>query len=107
MGASGFTYQIGNNGELLIKQAQGDQIVTVITVTLNPQTGAYSITHNAPIHHTNGSDENNVVFTLNYSVTDADGDTANGSLTVSVDDDTPTVSDNLAVQLDDDALMGG
>ena len=39
-------------------------------------------------------DENNQDFTLNYQVTDGDGDTADGTLAINVDDDTPTVSAN-------------
>ncbi|MEH8143112.1 hypothetical protein Q7I15_21035, partial [Aeromonas veronii] len=54
-----------------------------------------------------GNDENNATFTLNYRVTDADKDSVDGSLTINVDDDIPTVSANAAVQLDDDALAGG
>ena len=65
------------------------------------------MTQNAAIDHAAGLDENDVSFTLGYQVTDGDGDTANGTLVVNVDDDTPTVSANLAVQLDDDALTGG
>ena len=42
-----------------------------------------------------------------YTVTDRDNDPATGSLTINVNDDTPTTSTNLAVQLDDDALAGG
>ena len=38
------------------------------------------------------SDENNVSFTLNYRVTDLDGDTADGTLNINVDDDTPEMN---------------
>ncbi|WP_447780040.1 retention module-containing protein [Aeromonas veronii] len=100
---SGYTYEAGSGGSLLVKQAG----VTVLTVTLNSATGAYSVTQNAPIKHADGNDENNATFTLNYRVTDADKDSVDGSLTINVDDDTPTVSANAAVQLDDDALVGG
>ncbi|HEA3202339.1 TPA: type I secretion C-terminal target domain-containing protein, partial [Aeromonas veronii] len=99
----GYTYEAGSGGSLLVKQAG----VTVLTVTLNSATGAYSVTQNAPIKHADGNDENNATFTLNYRVTDADKDSVDGSLTINVDDDTPTVSANAAVQLDDDALVGG
>ena len=34
-------------------------------------------------------------------------DTADGTLAINVDDDTPTVSANQTAQLDDDALTGG
>ncbi|MFM5471285.1 DUF5801 repeats-in-toxin domain-containing protein [Aeromonas veronii] len=99
----GYTYEAGSGGSLLVKQAG----VTVLTVTLNSATGAYSVTQNAPIKHANSNDENDATFMLSYRVTDADKDSVDGSLTINVDDDTPTVSANAAVQLDDDALAGG
>ena len=69
--------------------------------------GAYTVTQLAAIDHPAGRDENNQAFTINYQVTDHDGDTAMGSLSIDVDDDTPTVAANTLVQLDDDALAGG
>ena len=56
---------------------------------------------------TNSATEENLGVTIGFTVTDGDGDTATGQLTVNVNDDTPTTSVNLAVQLDDDALTGG
>ncbi|MBI2254041.1 MAG: hypothetical protein HYU58_05435 [Proteobacteria bacterium] len=79
----------------------------VMTLTVDSTTGAYTVTQNAPIQHAPGGDENDVQFVISYRVTDKDGDAANGSLVINVDDDTPTVSANDAVQLDDDALTGG
>jgi|GEM_PF-1869155 len=85
---SGFTYELlGSN--LLVKQGA----TTVLTVTLNSATGAYSVTQNAPIMHAPGGAENNQAFTLNYSVTDKDGDQAIGSLNINVDDDSPVAKD--------------
>jgi T1SS-143 domain-containing protein len=100
---AGFSYVSGGAGIVLVQQGG----VTVLTVTVNSTTGAYSVVENAPINHAAGGDENNQAFTINYTVTDADGDSAPGTINISVDDDTPTVSANLAVQLDDDALAGG
>ncbi|MFQ2192829.1 retention module-containing protein, partial [Aeromonas jandaei] len=48
----GYTYEAGSGGSLLVKQAG----VTVLTVTLNSATGAYSVTQNAPIKHADGND---------------------------------------------------
>ncbi|WP_323924284.1 DUF5801 repeats-in-toxin domain-containing protein [Aeromonas veronii] len=84
----GYTYEAGSGGSLLVKQAG----VTVLTVTLNSATGAYSVTQNTPIKHADGNDENNATFTLNYRVTDADKDSVDGSLTINVDDDIPTAN---------------
>jgi T1SS-143 domain-containing protein len=99
---AGFTYEASGDN-LLIKQGG----VTVITLTLNTATGAYTVVQNAPIDHAAGSNENDIAFTINYRVTDGDSDTVDGSIVINVDDDTPTVSANAAVQLDDDALTGG
>ena len=83
---TGFTYELSGSN-LLIKQGT----TTVVTVTLDTATGAYTVTQNAPILHAAGLDENNQAFTLNYRVTDGDGDTADGTLAINVDDDTPTI----------------
>ena len=69
--------------------------------------GAYTVTQLAAIDHPAAGTEDNLQFTVGYVATDGDGDTATGSLSINVDDDTPTVSANLLVQLDDDALTGG
>ncbi|MFN3748846.1 MAG: beta strand repeat-containing protein [Sphingorhabdus sp.] len=74
----------------LIQVFQGATLV--ITVTINNSTGAYTVTQNAPIDHTALGDENNATFQLNYRVTDTDGDFADGSLLINIDDDTPTVT---------------
>ena len=62
-----------------------------ITLT-NTTSGAYTVQQLNPIDHpTPGVSEENIEFTLNYQVKDHDGDTVDGTLTVNVDDDTPTV----------------
>ena len=88
----GFTYDAGPGGSLLVKQG----ITTVLTVTLNSATGAYTVTQNAPILHANADLENNQAFTLTYRVTDKDGDTVDGTLNINVDDDTPVAKDDVA-----------
>src|SRR5262249_58760445 len=69
--------------------------------------GLYTVTQLHAIDHPTGANENDLTFTVNYVTTDHDGDTATGSLSINVNDDTPTVTANAAVQLDDDALTGG
>ncbi|HUE78947.1 MAG TPA: DUF5801 repeats-in-toxin domain-containing protein [Sphingomicrobium sp.] len=84
---AGFTYVNGPDGSILVQQGG----TTVLTITINAATGAYTVTQNAPIDHPAGGDENNLSFTINYTVTDADGDSAPGTLVINVDDDTPTI----------------
>ncbi|PWK76757.1 DUF5801 repeats-in-toxin domain-containing protein [Aminobacter sp. AP02] len=87
---AGFEYKPGANGSLEVFQ-NGTK---VLTITLDSATGAYTVTQNAPIMHAAGDNENNQNFTLTYQVTDNDGDTANGTLQINVDDDTPTIAGN-------------
>ena len=56
---AGFTYELSGS-DLLVKQST----TTLITATLNSLTGAYTITHNAPIPHADGNDENDQSFLL-------------------------------------------
>ncbi len=83
---AGFSYVSGGAGVVLIQQ-NGH---TVLTVTVGAN-GSYSVVQNAPIDHAAGDQENNQVFTLNYTVTDQDNDSAPGTFTINVDDDTPIV----------------
>lgn len=84
---TGFSYELSGD-DLLVKQGT----TTVLTLTLDTATGAYTVTQNAPIAHAAGSAENNASFTVGYRVTDDDGDWVDGTLAIDVDDDTPVVS---------------
>ena len=79
-----------------------------VTVT-DTTSGAYTVEQLAAIDHagTTPGFEDNLAFSVAYRATDGDGDTADGTLSIDVDDDTPTTASNLLVQLDDDALTGG
>ncbi|CDZ48038.1 DUF5801 repeats-in-toxin domain-containing protein [Neorhizobium galegae] len=81
---TGFTY-VRDGDALLVKQGA----TTVMTITLDTATGAYSVTQNAAIDHPAGNNENEVSFNLTYTVTDGDGDRVDGTLTINADDDTP------------------
>ncbi|UIK04593.1 DUF5801 repeats-in-toxin domain-containing protein [Neorhizobium galegae] len=81
---TGFTY-VRDGDALLVKQGA----TTVMTITLDTATGAYSVTQNAAIDHPAGNNENDVSFNLTYTVTDGDGDHVDGTLTINADDDTP------------------
>jgi T1SS-143 domain-containing protein len=86
-GGMGFTQALSDGGKTLTIKQNG---VDVIRVTLADDTsGNYTVTQLAPVMHPdqNNNFENNVEFTINYEVTDGDGDTADGSFKVNVDDD--------------------
>ena len=103
-----FQYVTDGSDGVLIQQDQGSGFVTVVTVTLDTATGDYTVTQNANILHADGNDENNVEFTLGYTVTDGDTDTATSSIVINVDDDTPTANDvDSTGTVDEDGLAGG
>ncbi|HJS62928.1 MAG TPA: VCBS domain-containing protein, partial [Pseudolabrys sp.] len=91
---SGFTYTLSNGGQTLtISQIQDGVSVNVLLVQLSDTTnGGYTVTQLNEIDHpTPGESEENIQFTVNYRVTDHDGDTVDGTLTIDADDDTPLV----------------
>jgi len=102
--AGGFAVT-SNTGTVLIINQNGTDVLRVELT--NATTGAYTVTQLHAIDHPTGLDENNVQFTVNYLVTDHDGDTATGTFVVDVDDDTPTGGVTTAIQLDDDTMPGG
>ncbi|WP_168801349.1 hypothetical protein, partial [Rhizobium rhizophilum] len=68
--------------------------------------GSYKLTLNAPVVHDQpGKTEENETLSINFTVTDGDGDTATGQLQVRVNDDTPDAK-GLVIErtvLDDEA----
>ncbi len=105
----GFTYTLNNDSTVLTisQDSTGLDVLQVeITDTIS---GAYEVTQLAAIEHADdaANRENNLQLSVNYQVTDADGDSVNGRVDINVDDDTPVVSRNALIRLDDDALEGG
>jgi T1SS-143 domain-containing protein len=92
-GEGTFFQSVSADGKTVeISQVQHGQTVVVLTVTLtNTTSGNYTVVQNHAIQHAAGGNENNQLFTIGYQVKDGEGDTAKGSLTINVDDDTPTI----------------
>ena len=90
----GFNYTLSPDGKTLtISQMQDLVSVDVMRVTLTDTTsGAYTVEQLNEIDHSApGASEENLLLNVNYRVTDGDGDTVDGALTINADDDTPTV----------------
>src|SRR3569623_1658177 len=74
-----------------------NDIGTVATLTIGAD-GSYDFKTDAPlVHPTPGTTEENLPLTFGYTVTDGDNDTASGSLTVNVNDDTPVATSTQSV----------
>jgi len=104
----GYTFNV-NGTTMEVFQSQDGLPVKVFTVSLDPVTGAYTVTQLAAINHPSGNGEQGEGFNLNYRVTDSDGDYVESYLRVVVGDDVPVSASvvNATTILDDDALAGG
>jgi len=109
-GAADVTFSVDSDGSLILTQMQNGEAVQVAKAILDENTGDYSYTQTANLLHTPGGDENNANFTLGFTVTDGDGDTADGHLVLRIDDDTPTVEpyevNTMRIISDDDTVAG-
>ena len=104
----GFTYTLSADRTVLtVSQFQNGVSVDVIRVSLSNTTdGAYTVEQLHAIDHVPGNNENDQTFTFGYEVRDSNGDTAQGSLSLTVDDDSPVVVANAPIVFDEDALGG-
>jgi len=64
---------------------------------IDTSTGEYRVTLSKPLQHNTAGVEDDLQFEVGYTVTDSDGDQAEGNLIVVVDDDTPTTTADIAV----------
>lgn len=110
--AAGFTMVSSVDGVsghqiVSIEQVQNGVPVTVVTVDLDPATGDYSVSQVANVLHANGGNENDQSFTLGYTVTDGDNDTATGTLVITVNDDTPVAQADTETLTEDTVSASG
>lgn len=71
--------------------------------------GSYTFTLNAPVKNdaTSSTTEENLTISIPFKVTDGDGDdSTQGTLTIKVNDDTPTVGTQTAITVDEEGLGG-
>ena len=74
----------------------------------NAATGAYTVTLLDNVLHALGPNgENDATAALQYSITDADGSTVNGTLTVTFDDDAPTATAEASQNVAEGATVTG
>ncbi len=80
--------------DLVISQLQDGKSTVVARIELDAATGGYTAIQLQNLLHrsTANNNENNQVFELTYRVTDGDGDTADGTIQVTIDDDSPIAS---------------
>ncbi|SEI16964.1 T1SS-143 domain-containing protein/type I secretion C-terminal target domain (VC_A0849 subclass) [Rhizobium tibeticum] len=104
-------FEISADGHTLTGfTGEGEGRTEVFVVTLDPTApnGAYSFTLLQPLDHPHESETGDTQLDLgfNFVATDADGDTANGSFAVDVNDDVPTADSSDMVTVTEAAANG-
>ena len=96
------TYEVSADG-LTLTAFAGATVVFVAQVT-DLATGSYQFDLLAALDHAapeeGGSDENDIVYLFNYTITDGNGTPATGSLSILVDDDSPTLTVGLNEEME-------
>ena len=90
------TYQVSADG-LILTAFAGETVAFVVQVT-NLLTGAYQFDLFAPLDHAapplGESNENDILYLFNYTITDGDGTPANGTLSILINDDSPVLAES-------------
>ena len=92
VGTEEVTY-LWDEGLWTLTASSTERGVILTVVITNEEPGAYTLTLNKPVlHEADGNTEGDASVLLTYTVRDADNDSTDGTLTVTIDDDSPTVS---------------
>ena len=97
-------YEVDTSGRVLTAMADGR---TIFVVTLDPATASFNFELRGNIDHPVNSGEDNLPFTFGFVANDSDRDTAHGSFTVLVNDDSPVANAGDIVTVPEDNVTGG
>ncbi|KZM38459.1 hypothetical protein, partial [Labrenzia sp. OB1] len=103
-------FRLEDDGATLVGYVDGGSGADrdVFRVTLSDiGNGSYDFELLDVLDHYSSGKEDNLVLTFGFTATDSDGDTADGSFIVRVDDDGPVLGDVGSSQVDEDGLAGG
>ena len=90
-GGEVLSYQLSPSGETLTARTPDGTPILHIKLT-DLDTGSYKVSLLGPLDHPQQGTEDNLVFSIRYTITDSDGDEASARLALDIDDDTPTNS---------------
>ncbi len=92
------------NGNTYVGMAGG---VEVFHLEINPATGDYTFVLNQPLDHADGMDPNDLIeLQFGMLVSDSEGDSVNGFISIFVEDGVPSLSGDTASIDEDDLSLG-
>lgn len=100
-GGAALTYYWDATGDTLYASTDASSLsnaeaTAAFKVELNTSTGEYTYTLLKPVDHPTADTEDEIVIDIGYTVSDSNGDSAPGKLTVTIDDDSPDAIDDVA-----------
>ncbi|MBR9882118.1 MAG: tandem-95 repeat protein, partial [Gammaproteobacteria bacterium] len=87
-------WRVNAVGDTLSGSYGGSEIIVIRL--LDADTGSYRVDVHWPLDHPDDSGEDNLDFAVGYTITDSDGDAADGVLHVSLNDDSVVANDDSA-----------
>ncbi|MBX7459006.1 VCBS domain-containing protein, partial [Qipengyuania sp. 1NDH17] len=102
LGSEMVTYSVTGN-TLTASSGRGDIFTVEIT---DSETGAYTVTLLQNVLHTDGGDENDAFASIDFTVSDSEGEEATATLDITFDDDAPTATDNTNAVTEGDSVGG-
>ncbi|WP_219906536.1 Ig-like domain-containing protein [Halomonas sp. SYSU XM8] len=102
-GGSPVTWSLSGNGRSLVGfNNAGERVISVqLTDVAN---GIYKVVLAKPLDHSNPSVESDINFSVGYTITDGVGDSASGTIGITVDDDTPVANADVATTDNDGSV---
>ncbi len=98
---------VGYVGQGGSEEQDGSYVKVIFSAEItNEATGAFSFTLYGQLDHPTGGTEDNLTIPFGFTVTDGNGDTALGTLTVNVDDDRPVNPQTLYALLEEESAPG-
>tara|TARA_R110002096_G_scaffold246654_13_gene439031 strand:+ start:30245 stop:33508 length:3264 start_codon:yes stop_codon:yes gene_type:complete len=97
-GGEPLQYWVSEDGHSLvafINNGEAREVIFTAEIT-DAATGAYSITLYGKVDHAEADTEDNLIINLGFTITDGNGDTAEGVLAYDIDDDSPLAVDRSA-----------
>lgn len=93
------TFELSEDGTVLRGIAGADDRVVFEVRLSDDGSGQFTFELNDQLDHALGMDENDISLKFNFTATDSDGDSVDGSFYVGVDDDVPVVTGELECEV--------
>jgi len=107
-GGEALQYWVSEDGYTLIGYTESEGVAEIIMTAqiTDVATGAFQVALYGPVDHADGSTEDNLTIDFGFTVSDFDGDSAQGTLSFNIDDGSPITGETIA-RVDGNSILLG